>query len=256
MVIQTAPTREGNLKRALDIVRIGHDTLPDEHEHLKNACIEIIKFQSIVSATEGIDPKKRKVYQYQIENQSQIEPYIMTLNSATATFEAVINHNKERMFKLELLANGRIPEVSMSREEYKDSNVDAKDVKKPSFKEKIFGSSNKRIVGKDEPYQHSVDFYTTNMKKLDRLERFGEYQAYGVDLAEYSSYTGMMQYLRFHRTRFKFDMVPSILRNHKAYIELVKAQEREGAVAIATSTQKEIYSSRNDMPMFQNPQVN
>ena len=93
---QQPASRESNMKRALDIVRIGHDTLDEEHEDLQNACLEIIKFQSLAS---DMTVKKPVVFQYELKNQSMIEPHIQTLITATASFEPVINNSsgKDRL---------------------------------------------------------------------------------------------------------------------------------------------------------------
>lgn len=61
---QPPPSRDASLKKMVDIVRIGHDTLLDEHKVLQEAVLGIHNFQAVESERSG-----GRVFQYQIENQ-------------------------------------------------------------------------------------------------------------------------------------------------------------------------------------------
>ena len=84
------------------------------------------------------------------------------------------------------------------------------------------------------------------MGKMVRFERFQEYQSYGIDLALISNFYTMKNYLRIHRTRFKFDIAPHILRVHRQYIEIIKEREKMGAIAMSRKMDEEIFQTRND----------
>jgi len=243
MMRQNIPSRELNMKRMVDIVRIGHDTLDDEHTNLMTAIEEIITFQMIAS---NLDVDNPKVFQYEEKNQYMIEPHLNTISSAMASIEPIVNFSKSQMYLLELRAQGRIPEMELTPSGEGSETKDIKEKDSRSIKEKLFGASKRRIVTKTDPYQHSIDYLTDTMKKIPRIELFMEYQAYGVDLARYATFKGMLSYLRFHRNRFKYEMRPALIRAHKMYIELVKADERRGAIEVATSQSKEIFQTRND----------
>lgn len=247
-VKQTPATREMNMKRAIDITRIGHDTLDDEHEKIVKAVLQIQAFQAL-----GQDEtvKEKKVYQFQEENQHLIEPHIITLFTASATIEPVVNHYKQEMFRTEILGAGATPEMVLPDTPEPKTDEKPKKEEKRSLTERLFNKPKKRIVSSDDPYRISIPYYNDNMKKLERVERFAEYQAYGVELAEVVGYSGMMNYLRFHRTRFKFDVAYPLIRSHKAYIEIIKSQEKQIAGIVASAQSKEIFQTRND---FQIPQ--
>jgi len=230
-------TREHQLKRSLDIVRYGHDVLFDEHTKLQEAVIGIYKFQAIPS-----DPKLGKVYQYQIENQEVYQEHEMLLVSATATFLPVTNSFKNQLWKSELQVGSEYDT------EYKDNNTSiATEPEEKTWKEKLgFGGKKKRVIDSNAPYQHAIPYLNESLSKIERLERFSEMQSYGIDLAEHSSYSGMMQYLKFHRNRFKFEIAPEIIRKHKQYVDMVLREEKQGMIQIASKIDAELYSSRND----------
>jgi hypothetical protein len=120
--------------------------------------------------------------------------------------------------------------------------------------EKLRGTpKQRRIVTPDDPYQDGLPFLRETKFKMDRLHRFIEYQAYGIDLAMKAPYLTMLSYLRFHRTRFRFDMAPTILRVHKQWIELVKANEKIGAIRIASKLDEEMFKTRNDFQFQKQP---
>lgn len=242
-------SRELNQKRLVDIVRIGHDTLDKEHLILQNAILGIINFQLIPS-----DEKSGKVYQYMIENQEEYNKYEIIISSALSSFEPVINDSKNNLFKLEMQiptdTSFDMPPPTQPIKE-KGNQPETKDTR--SIFEKIKGSPKKtRIVTPDDPYQDGLPFLRETKLKMDRLHRFIEYQAYGIDLAMNAPYLTMLSYLRFHRTRFRFDMAPTILRVHKQWIELVKSNEKIGAIQIASAMDKELFRTRNDF-QFQKP---
>jgi len=78
-------------------MRIGHDSLDREHKKLQDSILGIYAFQAIPS-----DPKKKKVYQYEIENQNQYDRHEVIITSALGTFEPVVNDSKEKLFRLEM----------------------------------------------------------------------------------------------------------------------------------------------------------
>jgi len=251
MTFPQAPpaSRELNQKRLVDIVRIGHDTLDKEHQLLQNAILGIINFQLIES-----DPKSGKVYQYMIDNQEEYNEHEVIICSALNSFEPVINDSKNNLFKLEMQIPSDVsfdmpPPIQPMKQ--KGNEAETKDTR--SLFEKMKGTPKKtRLVTPDDPYQDGLPFLRETKLKMDRLHRFIEYQAYGIDLAMKAPYLTMLSYLRFHRTRFRFDMVPTILRVHKQWIELVKANEKIGAIRIASKLDEEIFKTRNDF-QFQKP---
>jgi hypothetical protein len=234
---QPPPSRDASLKKMVDIVRIGHDTLLDEHRELQQAVLGIHNFQAVPSNREG-----GKVFQYQIENQPLIQKHEVILISATATFHPVVNAYKNELFKLEM----QIP-TEYDIEYEKNVNVPKEDDKPQSLKEKLgLGGKKKRVIGKDEPYQHGLPYLTEALTKIDRFERFQEMQSFGVALHEFTSYSGMIEYLGFHRTQFQFEIAPTILRMHKQYIDLILKEEKMGAIKIAGKLEDESFKTRLD----------
>jgi len=241
------PSREYNQKRLVDIVRIGHDTLDKEHEKLQQAILSIYKFQLIPS-----DPKTKQVYQYAIENQEQYDIHEVIVTSALGTFEPVVNDSKEKLFKLEMQIPQNVsydmPPMTTPTAEQEKKAGDLKDTR--SIFDKLKGSpKQKRIISPNDPYEHGLEFLKDTMGKMKRFERFQEYQAYGIDLALRASYPTMMQYLRFHRTRFKFEIAPTILRVHRQYIEMIKEKEKWGAIHMGRKLDEEIFQTRNDFQL-------
>jgi len=235
-------SREYNQKRMVDIVRIGHDTLDKEHKTLQDAILGIYKFQAIPSP-----PESKKIYQYEIENQDEYDKNEVVITSALGTFEPVVNYSKEKLFKLEIGIPPTIdivpPPPQKPVEEKKEDNV--KDTR--SIFEKIKGTPKQnRAITPDDPYQDGLKFLRDTMGKMVRFERFQEYQAYGIDLALTAKFDMMKMYLRFHRTRFKFEIAPTILRVHRQYIEIIKEREKIGAIQMGRKMDEEIFQTRND----------
>ena len=238
------PSREYNQKRMVDIIRIGHDTLDKEHIVLQNAILAIYRFQAIPSP-----PESKKVYQYEIENQDEYDKNEVLITSALGIFEPVVNDSKEKLFKLELgvpqSVGYDLPTPQKPIPQTEQSNI--KDTR--SIFEKLKGSpKQKRIITPDDPYQDGLEFLRDTMGKMVRFERFQEYQSYGIDLALISNFYTMKNYLRIHRTRFKFDIAPHILRVHRQYIEIIKEREKMGAIAMSRKMDEEIFQTRNDFP--------
>jgi len=71
-------------------------------------------------------------------------------------------------------------------------------------------------------------------------------QSFGIDLQDFTSFSGMMQYLKIHRTQFKFEIAPTILRMHKQYIDLILKEEKMGAIKIAGKLEDESFKTRLD----------
>jgi len=246
---QPPPSREQNQKRMIDIVRIGHDTLDKEHIKLMDAVLAIFRFQAIPS-----DPETKKVYQYEIENQEEYDKNEITITSALGTFEPVVNDSKAKLFKLEMTIPTDVgydmPPPKKPIEEKGESQI--KDTR--SIIDKLKGAKpTKRIITPDDPYQDGLNFLRETMGKIPRFERFEEYQSYGIDLAYNASFKTMKNYLRFHRTRFKFEIAPTIIRVHRQYIEIIKEKEKMGAIAMGRKMDEELFATRNDW-MQQKPQ--
>lgn len=239
------PSREQNQKRLVDIMRIGHDSLDREHTKLQEAILGLYKFQAIPS-----DQKTNKVYQYQIENQSQFDMHEVIVTSALGTFEPVVNESKEKLFKLEMQIPSQsfdMPKPQAPLPEEKKNEPD-----KRSLFEKIKGTPEKtRLITPDDPYQDGLKYLREIMGKMDRFERFVEYQSYGVDLALRANFIMMQQYLQFHRTRFKFEIAPAILKVHRQFIEIIKEREKLGAIQVGKKLDEEIFQTRNDFMMQQ-----
>ncbi len=238
------PSREQNQKKLVDIIRIGHDSLDREHTKLQEAILGIYKFQTIPS-----DPKTGNIYQYELENQSQFDKHEVVITSALGTFEPVVNESKEKLFRLEMQIPKTPPlDMPMPQAPLTEKKKGEPDTR--SLMEKIKGTPEKsRIVTPDDPYQDGLKYLREIMAKMDRFERFVEYQAYGVDLGLRANFTMMQQYLQFHRTRFKFEIAPTILKVHRQYIEIIKEREKQGAVQFAKKLDEEIFQTRNDFMM-------
>jgi len=242
---QPPPSREQNQKRLVDIVRVGHDTLDKEHAKLQDAILAIYKFQAIPTESQS-----KKVYQYELENQDEYDKNEIIITSALGTFEPVVNDSKAKLFKLEMSVPSDVgydmppPKKPIEEKEKKDSR---------SFIDKLKGTKPKRVITPDDPYQDGLDFLRETMGKIPRFERFQEYQSYGIDLAIDSSFKTMDNYLKFHRTRFKFEIAPTIVRVHRQYIEIIKEREKMGAIAMGRKLDEELYATRNDW-MQQKPQ--
>jgi len=242
-----SPSREYNQKRLVDIVRIGHDTLDKEHERLQEAILGVYRFQAIPS-----DPKGGKIYQYQIENQEQYDKHEVIITSALGTFEPVVNESKKTLFSLEMNIPQNVdydmpPPKPITPTKEKPEEPDNR-----SFFDKLKGTKKPtRIITEDDPYQEGLAFLKDTMGKMKRFERFQEYQSYGIDLAIKSSFATMMMYLRFHRTRFKFEIAPHILRVHRQYIEIIKEREKFGAIKMGSKLDEEIFQTRNDFQLKQ-----
>lgn len=237
------PSREYNQKRMVDIVRIGHDTLLTEHKKIQDAVLGIYNFQAIPSNRES-----GKVFQYQLENQSLYHIHEIILQSATATIQPVINAIKGDLFKLEnmIQTDFNVDQPDTQLRTQKPELTD-EGQKPKTIKERLgFGEKKKRVLTASDPYQHGLPYLTNDLKKLDRLERFSEYQSYGVDLADHTSFVGQMNYLKFHRTRFKFEIASPIIKLHKMYIDMVFRDEKNFASKIAGNLDKEMFKTRND----------
>lgn len=237
------PSREYNQKRLVDIVRIGHDTLDKEHQKLMDAVIGIYNFQAIPSSG-------KKIYQYEIENQTEYDKNEVIITSALGTFEPVVNDSKEKLFKLEMsiptTTNFELPPPAPVPEPEKKEE---KTVDTRSFFEKFKGTPKPtRIITPDDPYQDGLKYLREIMSKMMRFERFQEYQAYGIDIALTAGYETMKQYLHLHRTRFKFEIAPTVIKVHRQYIELIKEKEKMGAIQIGAKMDAELFASRNDLP--------
>jgi len=238
-------SREYNQKRMVDIVRIGHDTLDKEHEKLQEAVLAIYKFQAIPS-----EPESKKVYQYEIENQEQYDKNEVIITSALGVFEPVVNYSKEKLFKLEMQIPTSIefnPPQPQKPIEEKPESKESKQKDTRSIFEKLKGSPQKnRVITPDDPYQDGLEYLRGIMGKMDRFERFQEYQSYGIDLALTASFEMMKNYLRIHRTRFRFEIAPHIIKTHRQYIEIIKEKEKIGAIQMGRKMDEEIFQTRND----------
>lgn len=231
------PSRDASLKKMIDIVRIGHDTLLDEHRVLENAVLGIHNFQAIPS-----ESASGQVFQYQLVNQPLIQKFEVILISATSSFHPVVNAYKNELFKLEM----QIP-TEYDIEYEKNVNVPKESDQPKTLKEKLgLGGKKKRVIGRDEPYQHGLPYLTEALTKIDRLERFSEMQSFGVELHEFTGFSGMMNYLSIHRTQFKFEIAPTILRMHKQYIDIILKEEKIGAIRIAGKLEDESFKTRLD----------
>ncbi len=241
------PSRELAQKRLVDIIRIGHDTLDKKHLKLEEAVLGIFDFQYIEN-----NVKSGSVYQYRVENQHDYNRHEITVTSAMGTFEPVINESKKRLFQLEMqIPSGTSFDMPQPIQKPQDTGQDQiKDNR--SFMDKLKGvPAKKRIITPDDPYQDGLKFLRDTMAKMPRFERFQEYQAYGVDLALRSNYYAMYSYLKFHRTRFRFEIAPTILRVHRQFVEMIKEKEKQGAIMMGSKIDDEIWSSRNDMDFSQ-----
>lgn len=240
---QPPPSREYNHKRLVDIVRIGHDTLDKKHYQLELAVRGIYDFQNIIS-----NPESKKVYQYEIENQGEYNKFEITISSALGTFEPVINESKRKLFQLEMqIPQGIGYDMPPPMKKPQDTGQDQiKDTR--SLIDKLKGKpAQKRIITPDDPYQDGLEFLRETMHKMKRFERFQEYQAYGIDLALRANFLTMLHYLKFHRTRFRFEIAPTILRVHRQFVEMIKEREKQGAIIMGAKIDDEMWSSRNDM---------
>lgn len=246
---QPPPSREQNQKRLIDIIRIGHDTLDKEHEKLKEAIIGIYKFQAIPTP-----PESKKVYQYELENQEEYDKHEVIITSALGTFEPVVNDSKAKLFKLEMSIPTDVgydmPPPKKPIQEKGESQI--KDSR--SIIDKLKGTKpTKRIITPDDPYQDGLNFLRETMAKIPRFERFQEYQSYGIDLAFNASLKTMENYLKFHRTRFKFEIAQTIIRVHRQYIEIIKEKEKMGAISFSMKLDDEMFKTRNDWMQQQKP---
>lgn len=240
---QPPPSREYNHKRLVDIIRIGHDTLDKKHTQLEDAIRGVFEFQNIPSI-----PETKKVYQYEIDNQNEYNKFEITISSALGTFEPVVNESKRKLFQLEM----QIPtgtDFDMPPPMIKPKETGQDDVKdNRSLIEKLQRKpKQKRIITPDDPYQDGLQNLRDIMNKIVRFERFQEYQAYGIDLALKANFYTMLSYLKFHRTRFRFETAPTILRVHRQFIEMIKEKEKQGAIVMGAKIDEEMWSSRNDM---------
>ncbi len=238
------PSREYNHKRLVDIIRIGHDTLFKEHKQLQDAIIGIYNFQAIPS-----DEGSKKIYQYELVNQPEYDKHEIIISSIMGVFEQVVNDSKAKLFALEMqIPTGTEYDMPPSQTPVQDkgeSNI--KDTR--SIFEKLKGSpKQKRVITPEDQYQDGLDFLRQTMKKMGRLERFQEYQSYGIDRALTAQFETMQFYLQFHRTRFRFEIAQPILRVHRQYCDLIKEREKLGAIRMGAHIDDEMFKTRNDFP--------
>lgn len=234
----TPPSREKTLERMSNVVRIGHDTLIKEHEKLLSAFKQVVQF--------GYEKPVGEIpYQYLDTNQKKFYDSFTPILSATYVIDLITNKIKSDLFRVEnmivtevdaLQGNSQMP--PMNTEEKSESK---------SIVEKVFGSKKRREVNDTDPYQIYVPNVSKNLLAIKKLELFMEYQAYGVRKAPKKRLNWMMRYKAFHYSRFQFAIAPPIIRLHRQYIDMKLTEEQKYAVLIASSTDRELFKSRNDM---------
>lgn len=236
----TPPSREKALEKSLAVATVKHSTGVKEHDKLKTAIKKIIMFGYH-------ETKDDKIYQYQENNQEKFWDPMLTVLDASALIEPIIDKNKTEAYRLENLVLTPNPLVQ--------SNAPVEQPKKQTGNAISRFFTNRNEGKSNDPYQMMVPNIFELLKKIVRLDRFIEYQSYGVKHATWHSLRWMNRYRRFHYNRFQFVVVPTIIRKHVQYLEKIKETEKEYGVILGTANDRIMHQTRNDMNFNQpNPQ--
>ncbi len=223
------PSRDKSLERMVGILRIAHDVKQKEHDKLQIAIRNMIMF--------GNKPltDDKKIYQYIPENQKEFWDNGSVIQSASSAIQPVVNRQKTTLFETEM----RVPTDTQTIFEQEPKKKEVKD--EQSFFQKLTGKKTKRMINTNDPYQSSVKQFENELKVLNQIELFFEYQSYGMKKARRGVRTSILsQYKDFHYNRF-FKISTPLTRLHRMYIDDILSDEKKYAVAVSASLDKELY---------------
>lgn len=236
------PSREQIAHDMSEIIRREHDihgTSQTTSDGLNKALSRMSAF--VLMST----PADEKIpYQYKLENQSLFEVNQVIISSALDKVDTVLNDLKTKMYQLE--KNQRqimMPNMS--------EPVPVQSPSEPKEKKSVFPSfrTPKPIPpNPNDPFQSSLEQQRKTLKLIDDWNLFVEWQSEGVEYWEDFSRIAYDDYLSTHRTMFRKDVEPNLMRIYSQGLNLVLMQEKVLATQYGGAMMKEIYTTRNDFP--------
>jgi len=225
----TPPSRDKALERMVGILRIAHDSKEKVHSRLLLEIRNMIIFGNKPLTEEG------KVYQYQPENQKEFWDSGSIIQSASSAIQPVVNRQKTNLFETEM----RVPTDVQTIFESEPKKKEVKD--EQSFFQKLTGKKTKRMINTNDPYQSSVKQFENEIRVLNQIELFFEYQSYGMKKARRGVRNSILvPYKDLHFNRF-FKISTPLTRLHRMYIDDILSDEKKYAVAVSASIDKELY---------------
>jgi len=225
----TPPSREKTLDRASSILRYVHEVRQKEHEKLLVAVSNMIIFGNKPLNKDG------KVYQYDPENQKEFWKSGSIIQSASSSIQPVINRQKTTLFETEM----RVPTDVQTIFESEPKKKEVKD--EQSFFQKLTGKKTKRMVNAKDPYQSSIEQFEKELKIINQIELFFEYQSYGMKKAKRGlKISTLAEYRDFHYNRF-FKISTSLIRLHRMFLDDSLSDEQKYAVQVSATIEKELY---------------
>lgn len=240
------PTRESIAHEMSEIIRIEHDihgTRQITFDGLNNALIAMTKF-----FLEPTDSSETIPYQYKLENQSIFETNQIIISSSLHQVDSVLTEMKTKMYQLEKNQHQVI--MPNMPEPIPVATPEAKEKKSilPSFSKPSMPRPNP-----NDPYQSSL---TLQKKTLDLIEMWDlvvEWQSEGVEFnsdPNDQDFTRISydNYLSNHRTIFRHEIEPNLMRVYSQGLQIILMKEKEMATSYGSAMMKEIFSTRNDFP--------
>ncbi len=237
------PSREQIAYDMSEIIRREHDihgTRQITSDGLNNALTAMAIF--VLKPT----PVDEKIpYQYQLENQTIFESNQIIISSALDKVDTVLNDLKTKMYQLEKNQHQVMMQNSPEPIPVQSPTPESKERKSifPSLR------TPKPIpLNPNDPYQSSLEQQRKTIKLVDDWNLFVEWQTLGVEYWEDFSRIAYDEYLSIHRTMFRSDIEPNLMRIYSQGLNLVLMQEKILATQYGSSMMKEIFSTRNDFP--------
>ena len=233
------PSREQIAYDMSEIIRREHDihgTRQITSDGLNSALGAMAKF--VLMPT----PASEKIpYQYQLENQPVFETNQIIISSALDKVDTVLNDLKTKMYQLE--RNQRQIMMPNMSEPVPVQSLEPKERKSvfPSFR-----TPKPVPPNPNDPFQSSLEQQRKTLKLIDDWNLFVEWQNEGVEYWEDFSRIAYDDYLSTHRTMFRKDVEPNLMRIYSQGLNLVLMQEKILATQYGSSMMKEIFSVRND----------
>ncbi len=235
------PTRESIASDAFGIVSRQHELQAQDNpitsRHLRTAMNSLIDFY--LKPT----PIAEKIpYQYKIENQVEYTTNASVISEALDKIYPVISDMNLKMYPLE---KHKTPLFLPNQSE--PINIPTPNVEKKS----IFPSLRKPQPEKanpDDPYQSIIVLRKNTMKIIDNWDLVTRWQSGGTEMDEDFTRVAYDKYLSTHRSIFRDEIVPNLLRVYSQGINIVLMKEKELASSYGNNMMKEMFQTRNDMP--------
>jgi len=240
------PTRESIAYDMSEIIRREHDihgTKQITFDSLNNSLIAMVEF-----FTKPTDPKETVPYQYKMENQAIFEKNQIIISSALHQVDSVLTEMKTKMYQLEKNQHQVI--IPNMPEPIPVATPEVKEKKSilPSFSKSVTPKLNP-----NDPYQSSITLQKKTMDLIEMWDLVVEWQSEGVEFnsdPNDADFTRISYdtYLSNHRTIFRHEIEPNLMREYSQGLQIILMREKELATQYGSSMMKEIFSTRNDFP--------